>query len=184
MTVMEEALRQAGIKVPTKRQRIWTWLKDHPGGKVSSDVAAGLGIPKQSVATELWTMEQRKMVTSVLELRRDKKGRSRNLAVYSTTPGMQTYELLPKPKQIKPRKSTLEKVLAANPRPTPTMTGPADTPTIAVQPSPVLESVQKTRADIAAIIKADLDVVSFVGSLKVKEARALYVELSKLFGAK
>lgn len=55
MTAMTNALKQAGMKTPTLKYRIWHWLKDHPE-KTTEDVQKALGL-NYSPYGELLAME-------------------------------------------------------------------------------------------------------------------------------
>lgn len=56
MNDMTIALTQAGVKLPTGRQRIWNWLKDHPH-KTARDVLVALKLPAGTVSGALSKLE-------------------------------------------------------------------------------------------------------------------------------
>ena len=58
MTAMETALRTAGVPVPSKMQRLWQWVKDHPG-KTTRDVAAATGINHDVASISMRNMAKR-----------------------------------------------------------------------------------------------------------------------------
>lgn len=56
MNDMTIALTQAGVKLPTGRQRIWNWLKDHPH-KTARDVIVALKLHAGTVSGALSKLE-------------------------------------------------------------------------------------------------------------------------------
>lgn len=66
MTVVEQALKKAGVKTPPQGQRVWMYLHDHPHvlGRTSMEISKALGIKNNSVSSVISDMCDRGMVTS------------------------------------------------------------------------------------------------------------------------
>lgn len=74
MSQVVTALKEAGIKLPPLKKRIWLWLKDHPG-KSAREVALALNVPREiDVYGDLTDMFKRGMVNVVIDKRHTKKG--------------------------------------------------------------------------------------------------------------
>lgn len=56
MNAMTQALKESGVKLPPVKQRIWTWLKDHPD-KTIEDVTKALGF-SYSLGAQMLDMER------------------------------------------------------------------------------------------------------------------------------
>ena len=63
---MREAMRDAGINMPTNQRLVWNWIKEHPGQPCRA-VQAGVKINAQSVSAQLSQMVERGMLSAVLE---------------------------------------------------------------------------------------------------------------------
>lgn len=100
MTAMEEAMKKV-MKVPSRTERIFNYVKDHPD-VTAETVRKALKMEASSVSSLLCQLEQRKMLSSVDKSMRvnSSNGKSmvRNVAHYTAIIG--EYELLPKPKKV------------------------------------------------------------------------------------
>lgn len=103
---LKKALHGQGF-YKTQMQRVWEWLKDHPG-KTAKDLTAEFKL--KSVTSLLAQMGHRKMLT--MELRPYHKT-GRNVGHYYVASNMQAYELLP---LVKPKKQVVEQ-LQEDPQP-------------------------------------------------------------------
>ena len=63
---MREAMRVAGINIPTNQRLVWDWLKEHPGQPCKA-IQAGLKINGNSVSAQLGLMVERGMLTAKVE---------------------------------------------------------------------------------------------------------------------
>ena len=93
MTNMEHALVAAGVKVPSQKQRIWTWLKDN-GAHSTKDLASELKIGEPTVQAAITDLVHRKMLRTIE--RTDHKG-TRILNHYEALG--RAFELIPLPKK-------------------------------------------------------------------------------------
>lgn len=64
MNDITQALQQAGVKLPSQNQRIWTWLKDNGPHRVV-DVTSELKLPQPSVQAAITVMVRRKMLEKI-----------------------------------------------------------------------------------------------------------------------
>lgn len=55
MNDIAKAMADAGVKLPNTRQRIWSWLKDHPV-KTAKDVRVALNMPEGTTSAALSIM--------------------------------------------------------------------------------------------------------------------------------
>ena len=162
-TVMEQALKQAGIKTPTLFERAWNWVKDHPG-HTSSEVGIGLRLDKKGLAsTVLSQLAARGMVHGKLEHRRGIRGaKNSSLLCWSVEPSMESYELLPKVNKKAPTAKMFSTVMCK---------GTNIGANIGAAPSPLpAPNLSKPAVNIEM--------------LTVKEAYDLYQQLLRYFGAK
>lgn len=159
MTVMEQALKQAGVALPTIPERIWTYIKDHPRS-TCFDISSVFKLPFNQVATVAGLLVRRKMLC-VEKDRRRARGVSyaRLINLYTVPPNMPFYTVLPLGPARHPKKGRVASVkpeLKAVPT-LPAVEIPAPTPAPQVD-------------------KFDLD------ALTVGEAKLLYERLHRMFG--
>ena len=64
MTNMEQALAAAGVKIPSQKQRIWTWLKDN-GPHSVKDLYVELKIGEPTVQAAVTDLIKRKMLRTI-----------------------------------------------------------------------------------------------------------------------
>lgn len=64
MTNMEQALAAAGVKIPSQKQRIWTWLKDN-GPHSVKDLYVELKIGEATVQAAVTDLIKRKMLHTI-----------------------------------------------------------------------------------------------------------------------
>lgn len=100
MNAMTNAMKEAGIKTPTVRYRIWNWLKDHPE-KTCEDITKALG-STYPLDTQIGDMYKRGMLTVYKEPSRKTNvtGAHPMVGRYSVA-NPKAYELLPLPKTEK-----------------------------------------------------------------------------------
>lgn len=169
-TALKTALEKSPI-MPTQIQRIWTYVKDHPG-RTSRRIAAEIKIPINSISSLLSQMVNRDMVYSSQEMRLGK-----SVKVYHVVGRMTQFELLPRKKKGKVKVKAAAAVQAVKPvQPLPIVHFvPAELPkAVAKEPDQVLCS----KCQGKSWTKASVD------SMTVAEARDLYETLDKLFGRK
>ena len=91
MTNMEQALAAAGVKIPSQKQRIWTWLKDN-GPHSVKDLYVELKIGEATVQAAVTGLIKRKMLRMIP--RTDFKG----MRMHNHYEALgRAYELLPLP---------------------------------------------------------------------------------------
>lgn len=91
MTNMEQALAAAGVKIPSQKQRIWTWLKDN-GPHSVKDLYVELKIGEATVQAAVTDLIKRKMLRMIP--RTDFKG----MRMHNHYEALgRAYELLPLP---------------------------------------------------------------------------------------
>lgn len=95
MTTMSRAMKRAGAALPLNN-RVWTWLKDHPG-KTSKDIAKALNVAQNSVSAVLTDMVARKMI----EVKKEPGISGVPTGRYTTAARLKAFALLPKPKKAK-----------------------------------------------------------------------------------
>lgn len=153
-TVMETALKAAGVPLRSIPERIWYYVKDHPGS-TCHDIQAVLHLPFDRVATVCGTLVKRKMFYVKKETRRvhGTRGGVRMVNLYTAPPTMGVYTVLPMPSSK-----------------------PAASPAPAKLPAPPLQVVPPTLASPEQKSKFDLD------NMTVGEAKLLYERLHRMFG--
>lgn len=176
-TVMEQALKQAGVATPSQMERVWRVIKDHPG--ITSKRIAGLiNLNTSMVASYCSVLLARNMISVKYIPTHTKVGRgvgTRNISTFSTN--LRSYELLPMPKakeavaeQVRPGKGLNSSVTIVHP----------DREQIIQQlMQPLKKEVaiaQVSEAPEATTAKID------VNKLTVMEARQLYEQLKAIFG--
>ena len=77
------------VKMPTRMNVVWLWLKDHPN-RTSPEVAKAVHIQEQQVYALIWQMLQRKMLAR-------QRGSRMGKGVWEYTAVGKEYELLPMP---------------------------------------------------------------------------------------
>lgn len=107
MSTMAESLSQAGLRVPMNR-RIWNYLETH-NEKSLDDIEKALRAQNSGVSVQLTDLEQRGMLVSIKlpVWRNGLKGigsMRRYVKHFSIHPSLKNkpFELLPKPKALKP----------------------------------------------------------------------------------
>lgn len=100
MNAMTNALKEAGMKTPTVKYRIWNWLKDHPE-KTADDITKALGM-NYAPAGELRDMELRGMIKAYSDVSRNTgpHGLTYKIKRYSVTDAKE-YEVPDKPRKKK-----------------------------------------------------------------------------------
>lgn len=81
------------VKMPTRMEVIWRWVKDHPN-RTSSEVAKAVHVDTQQVYALIWQMLQRKMLAR-------QRGSRMGKGVWEYTAVGKEYELLPMPPKPK-----------------------------------------------------------------------------------
>lgn len=81
------------VKMPTRMNVVWLWLKDHPN-RTSPEVAKAVHIQEQQVYALIWQMLQRKMLAR-------QRGSRMGKGVWEYTAVGKEYELLPMPPKPK-----------------------------------------------------------------------------------
>ena len=178
MSAVVNALRDAGVKVPTVKYRIWNWLRDH-AEKTSDDVQKALGLaypPSQSLVD----MERDGVLKAYSDVSRKKglKGVEYRIKRYSVVNKAEYVEPVRKVHKKKPApaecfvntpshyKERVRIKVAPDPLPTFALREMLDKASIA------------PRKPITMVIKrhpVNLD------DLTIKQARALYDDLKELF---
>jgi DNA-binding CsgD family transcriptional regulator len=167
MNAITMAMHNAGVQLPPLNKRVWLWLNDHPG-KTSKQIAIALGEKHSNVATTLGQMVKRRMVQGTKQ-----QHPHRNVQEWHYETCIKQYELLPMRKakpQPKPKVDVKNGII----------TGfglsavPVSTETVAslAVPLSVASPFEQPKC------KFNLD------DLTVREARALYEQLHKMFGGK
>ena len=77
---MRDAMRDAGIKIPTNQRLVWDWLKERPGQPCKA-IQAGIKINGNSISAQLSQMVSRGMLSAKLE---KSMPLNRNVFHYST----------------------------------------------------------------------------------------------------
>lgn len=100
MNVMTYALKEAGMKTPTVKYRIWNWLRDHPE-KTAEEITAGLAM-NYPPAGELRDMEVRGMLKVFGDVSRltGPNGMQYKIKRYSVV-NTKEYEVLDRPRKKK-----------------------------------------------------------------------------------
>ncbi len=94
-TVMENALKEAGIQLPPLKQRVWLWLRDHPD-HTAKEVAAALSAPIARVASDLTMLLRRNMLVRKMDRLSRRGSGPATVWRYSVSPSMRgQYEMLP-----------------------------------------------------------------------------------------
>lgn len=83
------AINGVPVKMPTRMNVVWLWLKDHPN-RTSPEVAKAVHIQEQQVYALIWQMLQRKMLAR-------QRGSRMGKGVWEYTAVGKEYELLPMP---------------------------------------------------------------------------------------
>lgn len=157
MTQIAQALIKAGVPLKPLTERLWLYIKDHPGitaiamGKIYGDNAKHL----------LYQMCKRGMLTKGEVFQRAADGKMRKAVTYKTSKS--EYEMVPYPlrakKPVKPMQST----------------------------KPVLIPQQETATLEPDTQEADIQeqmIDAFVSALTVAEALGLLAKLQTIFGKK
>lgn len=176
-TVMEQALKQAGISTTTKMERIWRVIKDHPG-ITAKRIASMMNIDSSTVSANCCILVARGMISVKYVPTHMKVGRgvgTRNISTFYTD--MREYELLPMPKvkeeaaeKVVPGKGLNSSVTIVHP-------GREQIAQQLMQPlKKEVAIAQVSEAPEVAAPKID------VNKLTVMEARALYEQLKAIFG--
>lgn len=147
------AINGALVKMPTRMNVVWLWLKDHPN-RTSPEVAKAVHIQEQQVYALIWQMLQRKMLAR-------QRGSRMGKGVWEYTAVGKEYELLPMP----PKPTAVAE--------TPTPPAAAETLRFAPDEAAALDKM----LDIPpAPPKFDIEVYT------LGELRTIYAELKALFG--
>lgn len=155
-TALKTALSNAKVVRKPVIERVWLWLKDHPG-KTAKEIAQVFPEASRGISSLISQMFNRQMLIRTAEFERRSM---RQIYRFSVSSRMQEYELLPAIKGSKLPKSRVE---VASPQVVPK---PADTP------------VPDEPRTIAVLWSAEYR----VSQMKVVEAKELYEELKKIFG--
>lgn len=103
-TVMEEALKAAGVPLKSLRERVWNWLKDHPEHS-AEQLTALFNADKGQMASALSDLALRSMVVRTQILRPPGRRGPYKIWVYAVEPKMRgVYELLPAQKRLTARR--------------------------------------------------------------------------------
>jgi hypothetical protein len=100
MTQLEEAMRSAGVELPTSKERVWNAIKESmPTGISTPQLVKRLkALPPQTVYTAVYQLNARSMVYRTLGVT---KGFKKGESVYFTD--MDKFQLLPMPGVIAKR---------------------------------------------------------------------------------
>jgi hypothetical protein len=94
MNQLTNAFINAGIKLPSTKERLWRVIKDEPGLTQAQLAKRLTGIPIGTISSQLHGMEERGMVYVVGTKGRGPSGKAK---AYHTD--METYQLLPMPER-------------------------------------------------------------------------------------
>lgn len=147
------AVNGVPVKMPTRMNVVWLWLKDHPN-RTSPEVAKAVHIQEQQVYALIWQMLQRKMLAR-------QRGSRMGKGVWEYTAVGKEYELLPMP--------------AKPPAVAETPTPPAAAETLRFAPDEAA-ALDKMLDIPPAPPKFDIEVYT------LGELRTIYAELKALFG--
>lgn len=156
MNQITEAFMKAGVKAPSVKERLWQHIRANQGHTAHQIAKVLRSIPSSTIASQLSDMERRGMVFVKGAKAATTWGRSTVKAYHSD---MTTYELLPVLAQF--RRDKPAALIKA-----PVATTPAPTPSAAPQ----------APAAAPAAPQFNLE------ALTLAEARALYLQLHKMFG--
>jgi hypothetical protein len=157
-TLLELKMREAGVKLPSRMQRIWTWVRDNPQHTVAQIDAALQLNNRNNTSSLVSQLISRGMLFTVKVQGKGRYSRPQN--VVSANPAMRgEYEILPMPKKTKSVMVPVE-----------VQTAPDSTPA-------KVELVTDERT-------AELTAHAFVSTLPVRRAREIFDELSRLFSPK
>lgn len=106
MNSIPDALKAAGVKLPSLKNRIWLWLKDHPG-KNYKTVATALKATPSSVSSQLGDLYARGMLSCETVPSNAKRG-VKSIKIYSALG--REYELAPLPLKNSPCKTHTKRV--------------------------------------------------------------------------
>ena len=101
MNQITQALKQAGVKVPSVTNRVWHYVADHPNVNCKT-ISQVLGLGLSETATSLNILVRRKMCskhTVDMKVRAGNGWAVKGVLHYTVT--VKTYELLPLPKRTK-----------------------------------------------------------------------------------
>lgn len=156
---MEIALVKAGARKTSNIFKIWTWLKDHPK-KTGNAVAKALNMPLNTSSAVLSDMMQRGMVAGKKEYSDHTR---RDVYFYSALGA--AYELLPLPADKRKKLSPAPAVMAR------AVNAAGD---VSDAPAP------STRRRASSGSRLDAEVAGIMA--QIKQARAIYQALRKVFG--
>ena len=156
MTVMEDKLREAGVKIKPQTQRVWEWFRDNPD-HTAQQAAAALKMKPQTVWQLVYLLKNRGVVSGREEVRREtsKRGARRPVWVYRAV-GQNYSDILPLYVQVKEKPQRPANVVVTQ------------------------NDLQKPAPKVEAPKSATLD----IESMTVREARSLYERLHSMFGAR
>ena len=165
MTVMEHALKQAGIKPKPLAERLWLYIKDHPNSLLA-DLEKIYGPTTKQL---LHSMAEPKMLLRHKEMRRTRDGFDRMVWIYKVA--MKDYEWMPAPfKAPKPKPAPVAQQPLFQP------SFPPAPPVPAVPEKPMLVQVAPAPA---RTLSDSLD--DFIANMPVSEAVMLHSKLLKIF---
>ena len=173
MTVMEQALKAAGVPMRTVPERIWHYVLEHPK-TTCFDMSSVLKIPFDRTATIAGLLVRRKMLIVSKEARRSHgaRGDVRSVNVYTVPASMKFYNVLPLGAPLHPRKGqskAANAAAAAKAQPVPTLVPMEAPPPKVPMDLPVPMGFMEEP-------KIDID------KLTVGEAKSLYEKLHRMFG--
>lgn len=157
---MIQTLKQAGIKTPTILNQLWSIIKEQPGSTYRQIKDRASHLNPSSIASQLNELEKRSMAYS----RPADINRPRVKAYFTD---MERYELRPNPNSAKEKKARIALVDSVL---------KAEVARVDAEASTISHMLAK-----AAVPSQDW--AAYVDTLTVAEARHLYKQLRKMFGA-
>ena len=151
MNSIGNAMKNAGVKIPSQMERIWNWLTDHPN-QTAQEVAKALKFPGTS--SLIAQMQRRNMLLISYD-----DCRLKGQKVKRFKPITKTYILLPQSKETLGQRKKIVSAAVSTHIPT-----PLQTPQVTI---------------------ATLKTPAFawnVEAMTIADARALYLQLHKMFG--
>lgn len=155
MNVVATKLKEAGVKLPSVKYRIWNWLRDHPE-KTVSDIATALGLGYEP-AQAILEMEKGGVVKVFSDMSRGTGGNGQSYKIkrYSVS-NAKEYENVTKGRiaRMKPMRSV-----------------------------PAAQQVRKEAAPLVTFEAPVPQVITLsnLDSLTIDEARAIYAKLKEMF---
>lgn len=176
-TALQQVLAQTPLQPKPLKERVWLWIKDHPG-RTRPRIQADLKLTDNEVKNALHELRIKGLIEGVAGTGANRGNGGKPLSVYKVTTDQ--WEDLPWPKQAKkqapaPRWSPSLQTPVVTPKPQ----GPQNTVFgVRVAPEPVAPQQQPTQAPKPE----SRNLVSEVENLTIAQGRELYKLLHKIYG--